>query len=109
MAKGFDDRSATEIMLGQMMQMARREQYDSLAMQHMEALKTLISEEKQEDLRRHEAELTGIIDAEISSLYYYQKGRYRSLLRQDPVLLKAAELLAQPEAYQSILRGKDAE
>jgi C-terminal peptidase (prc) len=103
--KGFDDRSATEIMLGQMMQMAGREQYDSLAMGQMEALKTLISEDKKDDLLRHEAELTQIIEAEISSLYYYQKGRYRSLLRQDPVLLKAMELLAQPGAYKNLLQG----
>ena len=105
-ARGFDDRSATEIMLEQVVQMAKREKYDSQAMQRMDELKTLISEEKKEDLRRHEAELTGIIEAEISSLYYYQKGRYRSLLRQDPVLQKAMDLLGQPNQYRQLLQGQ---
>ncbi|MCA6361447.1 MAG: S41 family peptidase [Bacteroidetes bacterium] len=68
-----------------------------------QALKTKAGENKKDDFEEFRTEITVLLEAEISSRYYYEKGRIASSLKDDPDLNKAMQILADKKAYTDIL------
>ena len=62
---------------------------------------------KDDDLQKNKVAIKEILSAEISSRYYYQKGRIKTLLNSDKEVLKAIDILSDKEAYDSILSAND--
>jgi len=50
--------------------------------------------------------VTRLLESEIVSRYYYQKGRIEQSLRNDDDLAKAVNLLNQPTQYEALLQPK---
>lgn len=92
-AKEFDDRSATEILLQTFRRTAQAEGYDNLLEKEIEALETLLVTDKETDLLHYKDEIKPLLEEEISCRYYYQEGRFRSMIRDDVQLKKALEVL----------------
>jgi len=69
-------------------------------------LKTKITANKKEDLTKYKAEIKDILEEEIASRYYYQRGRLESSLRDDIELKEAVRVLNDKTLYNSILSGK---
>jgi len=64
-----------------------------------------IAQHKKKDLIENKAEIIDILQQEIASRYYYQKGRIESTLSDDKELKSALEVLNQAATYSSILDG----
>ena len=70
-----------------------------------DALKKKMADNKKQDLINHKTELKEILEGEIASRYYFQKGRLESSFRSDVDLRKALEVLDNQPLYASILKG----
>lgn len=85
---------------------AEGDQYFEAIKEDFERLSKKIQAEKEKDLRRYQKEISIILRTEIVSRYYYQKGQIESVLKDDPELLKAIDLLRDMKQYKSILKKK---
>ncbi len=103
--KGFDYTTVAERELGTVKKAAIYEnswndmktQYDSM----MEA----IEQHKKKELVENKTEISNILQQEIVSRYYYQKGRIESTLNDDNELKTAVGVLKDSVKYASILDG----
>src|ERR1035437_2340348 len=69
-------------------------------------LKSKIEANKKEDLAKYKTEIKDILEEEIASRYYFQRGRLESSLRDDNELKEAVKVLNDKQLYESILSGK---
>jgi carboxyl-terminal processing protease len=103
--KGFEFKTTAERELETVKKAAKYEncwndiksQYDSM----LEA----IAQHKKKDLMENKPEITDILQNEIVSRYYYQKGRIESSLSNDTELKSAQKVLNDAATYTSILDG----
>lgn len=101
----FDYSTASEEMLKQMRKTAEEEGYFDDAKAQYEELMLKVTPSKERDLEKFKEEITGILENEIVSRYYYQKGRILHSFQNDDYLKKAIETLKDSKAYDSILRN----
>lgn len=71
-----------------------------------DTLQKLLANDFDKDLRRDRKDIDLYLGSEIVSRYYGQKGRTAYAIQDDPVLLKARGILADPALYRKILGGK---
>lgn len=58
---------------------------------------------KSEDIITHRDEISEILKIEIATRYYYQKGKIKASLSNDPEIKKAIELIGNQQEYNNIL------
>jgi len=103
--KDYDYTTASDDQLQTLVETARRERYYELAEKEFEALKIKLNHDKEKDLNTFSDEIKMLLEEEIASRYYYQKGRIQSTLKDDKEVMKAVELLKDPQQYAAILKG----
>ncbi|MBO4739581.1 MAG: S41 family peptidase [Bacteroidales bacterium] len=64
-----------------------------------------VAKEKENDLLRYKKEISELLQVEIVSRYYHQKGGIEASLTIDPDIIKATEILQNMDIYHSILKG----
>lgn len=69
------------------------------------AVKAKIEESKKQDLRNRREEIKELLEGEITSRYYFQKGRQENSFRYDRDLKEALKVLNDGNKYAAILRG----
>lgn len=79
--------------------------YDRIKEQ-IEALSKSVSHNKKLDLEAYNVQIRDLLEAEISTRYYYEKGGAESSFDNDLDVAKAIELLNDSESYQKILKGE---
>lgn len=79
--------------------------YDDIKAE-IEAIKKKVSHNKANDLTRFKPEIKEMLEAEIASRYYLQKGYIESSFDDDPNILMAMQLLRDPQKYNSYLKLK---
>jgi carboxyl-terminal processing protease len=100
----FDYSTASEEMLKKMKETAEEEGYfDDAKAQYEELMKKVVPS-KERDLEKFKEEIKTIIENEIISRYYYQKGRTIDSFRNDDYLKKAIEILKNTKEYNTILK-----
>lgn len=100
----FDYSTASEEMLKKMKETAEEEGYfDDAKAQYEELMKKVVPS-KERDLEKFKEEIKTIIENEIISRYYYQKGRTVDAFRNDDYLKKAIEILKNTKEYNTILK-----
>jgi carboxyl-terminal processing protease len=72
----------------------------------LNALDQKLKMEKQGDLLKHKARIIHEIEQEIVGRYYFQRGKVRKNLKNDPEVEAAVELLNDRKRYDSLLSGK---
>lgn len=70
-----------------------------------ESLLAAVKEHKNKDLITNKEEIRELLELEIVSRYYYQKGRIEASLSKDPDLGKSIQLLNDSQTYTGILDG----
>lgn len=105
-SKDYSYKTETEEALDSLKANAVREKYFDGAKAEFTALQAKLSHDKKQDLLKRQAEVTRLLESEIVSRYYFQKGRIEQSLRNDNDLAKALNLLAQPVQYQALLQPK---
>jgi len=69
------------------------------------SLETVVQKNKSTDLERFKKEISELLEIEIVSRYYHQKGKIEASLRADPDLKEALKLLKDSNIHSSILKG----
>ena len=70
------------------------------------SLEAIVLKNKDNDLIRFKKEISELLEIEIVSRYYHQKGKIEASLKADADLEKASKLLKDEKTYSSILKGK---
>jgi len=99
----FDSRSATQVVLEQLLATAKREGYHTEFINQLDEIKNSTNGSKENDLLRHQTEIKRLLEEEICMVYYYQKGRIRSILRYDTQLNRAIEIVSDHQKYKDLL------
>lgn len=103
--KGFEFKTVAEKELETLNKAAIYENlWDDIKPQYDAMLKA-IAQHKKQDLTENKTEISLILQEEIASRYYYQKGRILSSLRNDMELKSAVDVLNDAAVYTSILDG----
>jgi carboxyl-terminal processing protease len=100
----FDYSTASEEVLKKMRKTAESEGYFEESKAEYEALFKRVTPSKQRDLEKFSAEIKELIENEIVSRYYYQKGRAEHAFRDDVYVEKAKEILQNKASYNTILK-----
>jgi carboxyl-terminal processing protease len=100
----FDYSTASEEVLKKMRKTAESEGYFEDSKAEYEALFKRVTPSKQRDLEKFSSEIKELIENEIVSRYYYQKGRAEHAFRDDVFVDKAKEILQNKTSYNTILK-----
>lgn len=104
--KDFSYKTETEIALDSFKQVAVRDKaFDGLKTEY-NALLAKASHDKKQDLQKHKAEIMRLLQSEIVTRYYYQRGRIENGLITDKDFNKAVSILTQPAQYTALLSLK---
>lgn len=101
--KDYSYTTQSEKMLKDMEEVAKKEKYFGDIQQEYDALKKKMEYNKKEDLVKFRDEVKQLLEMEIASRFYYQKGRIENYLTHDPDVKKAIEILGDNKNYFSIL------
>jgi carboxyl-terminal processing protease len=85
------------------MEDANKEKYDSSTIAEIKDLQAKLNNDKKNDLYKFKDDIKEILLSEIVVRYYNQKGRIEAMLKLDPEVKKAVELLNNKEKYKNIL------
>ncbi len=87
---------------------AKKEDYYDGLKDQLDALKKAMMHDKLEDLERNKEEIKELLQDEIASRYYYQKGRIEAAFSFDPDIRKAIEALRNKSVFDQIMsKGPD--
>ena len=100
----FSYSTASEEMLKKMKETAEEEGFYENSKEEYEALLAKVVPSKERDLDKFENEIKSFLENEITSRYYFQKGRALHSFNYDKVFLKALELLKNKKEYNYILK-----
>lgn len=103
--KDYDYKTESEKALEKLKAKAKAENYYDAISSDFESLKQKLMHDKDEDLMKHKKEVSRILEEEIVSRYYFQKGRLINSLKDDNEVDKAAEILNGQTKYLAILEG----
>ncbi|WP_346856209.1 S41 family peptidase [uncultured Draconibacterium sp.] len=95
----FKYKSQSQDDFDKLMNTAKQEKYFGLAEAEFEALKSKLEPNLDKDLGEFRSEVSEMLEDEIVSRYYYQKGAIRSSLNDDKGIKKAIEELDSEMAY----------
>lgn len=99
----FSYSTASEEMLKKMKKTAEEEGFYADSQAEYDALMAKVVPSKERDLEKFKNEIKILLENEIVSRYYYQKGRAEDAFRNDENIAKAIELLKNKTAYNTIL------
>ena len=100
---GFTYDPVTEKQLKEVEKTAKFEGYYDDAKPEFEALKTKLKHNVARDVERNKETIKEMLEQDIVSAYYYQKGGIELGLRYDKQLAAAEKLLSNPSEYQTKL------
>lgn len=98
----FKYKTNTEIVCNELIESAKKDKFYEEIEPDIGHLKNLIEEGKAKELVKFKNEIESLLNNEIVSRYYYQKGRIENVLYSDPYLIKAKSIFLTDE-YNKIL------
>lgn len=97
----FEYESKSQDELAELIKAAKREKYYGLAQSEFEELTAKLEPNLEKDLTQFEDEVKELLEDEIVSRFYYQKGAIRAAIHDDEGIKKAVEELNSSTAYTS--------
>jgi carboxyl-terminal processing protease len=104
MAQDFSYTTASEEMLKKMKETAEEEGFFADSQVEYEALLDKVHPSKERDLVKFKEEIKQLLENEIVSRYYFQKGRAQDAFRYDPVVTEAVKVVTNKSEYNTILK-----
>ncbi|GAB4497876.1 MAG: S41 family peptidase [Saprospiraceae bacterium] len=102
-SKNFDWESATEKKIKELKTLAASENFPVGL--DIQVLENKVKAEKKGELAKNKARILHEIEQEIVGRYYFQRGKVRKSLKNDPEVEEAVKLLNDPGRYKAILAG----
>jgi len=106
--KNYNYSSASEKLLANLKTEASKEKQFAEIENEYSALKSKMAASKKNDLQLHKDEIKQVLENEIASRYYYEKGRFEANFKYDKELAEAVKVMQDKEQMASILRGEGA-
>ena len=103
--KDYEYETNTEKAIKKLEKDAEGEKYFVELKDQLELLSTKMEESKNNDIERFKNEISELLEMEIATRYYYQKGKIESTLKHDQEISKAIEVLNNISLYNAILHG----
>lgn len=104
--KDYDYKTKVESNLEELISTAKKEEYYDGIKDKIESLKNQISHNKEKDLYTFRNEIQEIIEEDIVSRYYLQKGAIEASFDDDVEIQEAIKVLKDAERYKKLLSGK---
>ncbi len=101
--KEYDYITDSEKSLDKLKEIAIKEEYFDGMKVEFEALKKTLMHDKEADLKKFKREILELLQDEIVSRYYYQKGRIENAFGYDPDVVKAVEALRDKAVFDKIM------
>ncbi len=95
--------TVTEKVIKELREVAKEEKYIESIQDDLDAMEKKFREEKKGDLEKNREEISEMLKSEILVRYYYEKGRLQGMLKSDPEVLKAIEILSDKTQYEKLL------
>ena len=105
LTRKFDYKTDTEESLKALIENAKKEKYYDSHKDAFNILEKDIIHSIDHDLTTFRSEITGLLEDEIVSRYFYESGAIAWSIKKDHQVLKALELLNNKKEYASILNG----
>jgi len=102
--KDFDYTLESEDLVNELEKTIKEEKYQDRVGDELDVLRKKLTHDKNKDLNQFKPEISELLQEEIASRYYYQKGRIKTTMDQDSSIIKAIEVLESPQEYASILK-----
>lgn len=103
--KDYEYETESEQLLKKLEKAAKADKYYDDVKSEYNALKEKFHHNKKDDLIKFKSEIKQILENEIVSRYYYQRGQAIVSLKHDPVLEEAIKTIKDNEKYKSVLAG----
>ncbi|MBP5260081.1 MAG: S41 family peptidase [Paludibacteraceae bacterium] len=103
--QGFEYTTDTDYGLNKLIDIAKEDKLYEPNKAAFEALQAALAHDLSQDLDEAKKEIMEFLSAEIIKRYYFQKGEIQWLLKTDPVVAKAIDLLHHPEEMNRLLSG----
>ncbi|MDC0584609.1 S41 family peptidase [Bacteroidales bacterium] len=103
--KDYDYKTQSSEKFEELIRIAKREKYYSLAKEEFEILEGKLAHDKNKDLETFKDEIKTMLYEEICGRYYFQAGSIEATLKNDPQLDKAIEILMDKQMQAKILEG----
>jgi carboxyl-terminal processing protease len=104
LAQEFKYTTASEESLKKMKETAEKEGYFEEIKADYEDMISKVTPSKERDLQKFKAEISEMLENEIISRYYFQKGRTVASLKNDIVVQRAVQVLTNSTEYNTILK-----
>ena len=104
--KDYSYSTQTERLLTDLKIIADREKQMGEIKNEYEALKTKLAASKKNDLVQHQAEIKKVLESELVTRYYYEKGRIENSFKFDKELEAATQVIQNKPELASILKGE---
>jgi carboxyl-terminal processing protease len=106
--KNYSYTTSSEKVLANLKTEATKEkQFDQIKPEY-DALEAKMVASKKSDLQQHKDEIKQVLENEIASRYYFEKGRYETNFKYDKELAQAVKIMQDKELVASILKGEGA-
>jgi carboxyl-terminal processing protease len=105
--KDYRYTTSVEKKVEELIESAKKEKYYDEIKDQINALKEATLHNKQSDLIKFREEIEFLLEQEIASRYYYQRGVIESTFEKDEDLLTAIDVLNDSERYYKVLEGID--
>jgi len=102
--KEFDYTTETEKALAAWKEKAEKENYFEGAKAEYDALNAKFAHNKDKDLEKYKSEIRDVLEEEIASRYYHQKGRVEAGFDDDKEIQEATKALADLQRYNKLLK-----
>jgi carboxyl-terminal processing protease len=104
-SKNFEHKSETENAMDAFKKQAEKELYFEDVKNEFDAVKNKLTRDKSQDIYHNKKEIKELLENEIVSRYYYQKGRLEADFNNDPAIIKAIDVLQNKTEYNHILNS----
>jgi carboxyl-terminal processing protease len=104
LAQDFKYNTASEEMLKKVKETAEKEGYFEDVKSEYDQMLTKLTPSKERDLDKFKTEISEMLENEIVSRYYFQKGRTLDSFRYDRALNKAKSVLMSNTEYNGVLK-----
>ncbi|MDB5125287.1 MAG: peptidase [Mucilaginibacter sp.] len=106
--KNYSYSTGSEKLLATLKTEATKEKQFGEIQAEYDVLKTKMAVSKKNDLQLHKDEIKQVLENEIASRYYYEKGRFEANFKYDKELAQAVKVMQDKEQMASILKGEGA-
>lgn len=104
--KDYDYTTESEDLLAELEKAAKEDNYYNELEKEYNDLKNKLKHNKKEDLQTHKKQIKYILETEIATRYYYQKGKIEASLKSDETIEEAIKTLQDNTKYTSVLGKK---